>query len=445
MEKNPREIVFNILLNIYKNKSFSNLEINKKIPDIDKRDENLIRELVYGTIENQIYIDYIIAKASKIKIKKIHLNVMTILRMGVYQIIFMEKIPDSAAVNESVKLVKKFSHSGSIGYVNGMLRNISRNREEFLKIEEKDRSQYISIKYSHPKWLVDRWIDEFGLEETERLCIKNNSRPKLNIRVNSLKIGREELRFLLAEKNIITSNCKYAKDGLIVEEANGILDTEEFKNGFFTVQDESSMLVGQILNPKEKSLVLDMCSAPGGKATHIAQRMKNTGKVISRDVYDHKLKLIEDNAKRLGIKNIYTEKHDALALDEKLIGKVDYCLIDAPCSGIGLISRKPEIKYNRKKEDIDNLIDIQYNILNTGKYYVKTGGLLLYSTCTILKEENILIIEKFLKNNKEFKLAKIEELDNADNINTLEKGYIELYPHIHGTDGFFICKMIKEI
>nr|WP_300005803.1 16S rRNA (cytosine(967)-C(5))-methyltransferase RsmB [Tissierella sp.] len=446
MNTNARELAMKILLDINLNKAYSNLTLNKYLKDVtEKKDENLIREIIYGVLENLIYIDYIISKASKVKIKKIHPNILEILRIGIYQLVFMDKIPESAAVNESVKLAKKYGHKGTIGYTNGVLRSISRDREGFMKINAKDKIEYISIKYSHPQELVKRWVDQFGMDFTEKLCSANNTRPELNIRVNSLKTDKDSLRLSLNEQGIKTLEGKYAENALLVKNPFAITQTQEFKQGLFTIQDESSMLVGQIMDPKEGSKVLDVCSAPGGKSTHIAQIMNNKGYILSRDIHPHKINLIEDNVNRLGISIVETEVADALDLDENLIGKFDYCLLDAPCSGLGLIRRKPEIKLNRKAEDIDSLSTLQYNIINTIKDYIKTGGVLVYSTCTIERSENLDLIEKFLEENPEFKLVSIEgRIKNEEEFSTLKDGYIELFPHIHGTDGFFIAKMIKE-
>ena len=446
MDTNAREISMKILLDINKNKAYSNLSLNKYlIGDIEERNENLIREIVFGVLENMIYIDYILSKASKIKINKIHDHILEILRIGIYQIIFMDRIPDSAAVNESVKLAKKYGHKGTIGFTNGVLRSIAREPEKYSKIDVKNKSKYISIRYSHPEELVKRWIDEFGLGFTEKLCQANISRPLLNIRVNTLKASKEDLILSLKEKGFNPREGKYAEDALILKNPFGIIETEEFKEGLFTIQDESSMLVAQIMDPKEGSKVIDVCSAPGGKSTHIAQRMNNKGYILSRDIYPHKIKLMEENIEKLGIDIIETENYDALEKDESLFGKFDYGILDAPCSGLGLIRRKPEIKLNKKNADMLSLSNLQSKMIETIKDYIKVGGYLIYSTCTIGREENLKVIKKFLKANNNFKLVNIEDkLDNHKDLWSLKDGYIELYPHIHGTDGFFIAKMIKE-
>ncbi|WP_242851707.1 16S rRNA (cytosine(967)-C(5))-methyltransferase RsmB [Caloranaerobacter sp. TR13] len=443
--RNSREIAMKILYEVNVKKAYSSISVDKNLrANINELDDLFIRELVYGVLENLIFIDWIIKQYSKVRFSKISPIVKEILRMGIYQIIFMDRVPDSAACNESVKLAKKYSHKGTIGFVNGVLRTISRNKKN-IEIPDKklEPIKYLSIKYSHPEWMIKRWIEEFGFEFTEQLCIANNKKPKLNIRVNTLKISRDELMKKFSNKGIQVYETKYADDGIIVENPVRITNTEEFNKGYFQIQDESSMLVGQVLNPKEDSLVLDVCSAPGGKTTHIAQKMNNKGKIIARDIHEHKLKLVEQNARRLGIDIINTEVFDALVLDTDLVGKIDYCVVDAPCTGFGLIRRKPEIKYNRTLEDIKEINEIQYNILKNSSCYLKQNGILVYSTCTIEKEENIKLIRRFLSENPMYKLVPIEEIRCDDIKISSKNGYIEFFPNIHGTDGFFIAKLIK--
>lgn len=447
MSKTEREIAFTILNDIYNKDGFSNITIERYLKDEnDKRKQNFIRELVYGVLENDIYLEHIISQASKIKMKKIHEMILIVLKMGIYQILFMDSVPSSAAVNESVILTKKHGNKGSIGYVNGMLRNISRNEDEFRDLNIKDPAKRISIQYSHPKWLVDKWIGEYGINFTEDLCSANNEKPSLNITVNTLKTDKEILKTKLKKQGFKIRESDYSEDTLIIKNPFRISKIKEFIDGDFTIQDESSALVAQIMDPKAGSLVVDVCSAPGGKAVHISQKMKNKGRVISRDIHEHKLKLINDNSKRLGIDIIETQLFDALKLDTTLLNSADYVLVDAPCSGLGLIRRKPEIKRNKSQADIDSLTSLQFKILNNASQYLKQGGILVYSTCTLGKSENLGIVNKFLKENSDFISVDIgESIKDARNIGSLNKGYIELYPNIHGTDGFFIAKMKKAI
>ena len=253
---NSREVALNTLLDINKNLSYSNISLSKHINfEMSVQDEGFIRELVYGVLENKTYLDYILSKASKIKLIKLHPAILEILRLGIYQLIFMDRVPTSAAVNESVNLAKKYGHKGSIGFVNGVLRNISRNIENFSKIEVKDKIKFLSIKYSHPEYLVKRFIKEFGFKFTEELLMANNATPKLNIRVNTLKTSKKDLINKLENKGYVVFEGKYANDSLIIDNPSRITSIVEFKEGFFTIQDESSTLVGQILAPKEGSNV----------------------------------------------------------------------------------------------------------------------------------------------------------------------------------------------
>lgn len=442
---NPRELAMQILLDVHENKAYSNLEINKYLKeDIDFRDENLIREMVYGVLENNIYLDYIISKASKLAFKKIHKKILEILRLGIYQILFMDRIPNRAAVDEAVKLAKKHGNRGSIGFVNGILREIVRNTDSYTKVETGDKIKDLSIKYSHPDFLVKEWVEDYGLEFTKNLIKANNKTPNLNIRVNSLKISRDELFKRLSQKGLEMSKGKLAKDCLIIHNPRRITELEEFKKGLFTIQDESSMLVGQLMNPKEGSRIIDISAAPGGKSTHLGQIMNNSGYILSRDIHKHKLRLIEENAKRLGITIIETEMYDGLNFDEKLKESFDYCLLDAPCSGFGIIRRKPEIKLNKGKKDISDLAKLQYKMLDRAKGYIKRGGALIYSTCTISQEENLGLIKEFLAKNKNFSLDKMDKIGEEEGLNNLDQGYIQLFPNIHGTDGFFIARLVKE-
>lgn len=444
MSKTEREIAFSILDDIYNKGAFSNITLEKHLKEKSKRKQNFIREMVYGVLENDIFLEYIISKTSKIRIKKIHKPILIILKMGIYQIFFMDSVPSSAAVNESVILAKKYGNKGSVGYVNGMLRNISRNKEELGDTDIDDPRKRISVKYSHPSWIVDKWIEEYGIKFTEDLCRSNNEKPKLNITVNTLKTSRDDLKSKLEKKGFEIRESKYSADSLIIENPFKISETKEFKDGEFTIQDESSALVAQIMNPEPGSIVIDVCSAPGGKSVHIAQKMQNKGRIISRDIHEHKLNLIRKNTERLGIDIIETEIYDAEEIDDSLINLADYVLVDAPCSGLGLIRRKPEIKINKTQEDINSLSNLQFKILNNAKNYLKVGGTLIYSTCTLGKRENMDIVDKFLKENKEFsKLDLSGPIKNKLDMPSLERGYIELYPNIHGTDGFFIAKMKK--
>lgn len=446
MSRSNRETAFKILMEVNEKGAYSNISINRNIAkEVNELDAAFIRELVYGTLENMIYIDWIIKQFSKVRFKKISPVIKQILRLGIYQIIFMNKIPESAAVNESVKLAKKYSHKGGYGFVNGILRSISRDKNNItVPNKEKNPNEYLSVKYSHPMWMIDRWIKEFGIGFTEELCKVNNEKPKMNVRVNTLKISRDKLIERLKKNGLTSYKTDIADDGIIVENPSRITETEEFQKGFFQIQDESSMLVAQIMNPKQGSLIIDVASAPGGKATHLAQKMNNKGRIIARDIYNHKIKLIRSNAKRLDIDIIEAEKYDAINVDNSLVGIADYCLTDVPCSGLGLIRRKPDIKWNKQNDDIEEICKLQYNIIENASNYLKKGGILVYSTCTIEKDENINLITKFLENHEDFELMGFNDLiKDKSKFTTASEGYLELYPNVHNTDGFFIAKLVK--
>ncbi len=444
--KSSRELILEILLDIDQNKAYSNLSIQKHL-DLEEnfKDENFVRELVYGVIENQIYLDYIIRKNSKVRLKKIHPNVLNLLRMGIYQLLFMDKVPDRASIYETVELAKSYANKGSVGYINGLLRNVSRDKEGALKISANNKLEYISIKTSHPLWLVENIANQYGEDFAMEFCQYNNTKPKLNIRVNSLKTNRESLKARLEDKGLLVSEGKYSNYTLIIENPSRITQLDEFKEGLFTIQDESSSLVAQVMDIEDNMTVIDLCSAPGGKTSHIGERLNNTGRILAFDIHSNKLDLIRSTAYRLGIKNIVLGENDGSVYNEKLDSLGDIVLLDVPCSGLGIMRRKPDIKLNKEETDIIKLNKIQKDILKNGARYVKSGGQLVYSTCTIDKRENIDIIKWFLSENKDFNLVSIGgKLASEDGLNHLNQGYLDLYPHVNGTDGFFIAKMVKE-
>ncbi len=438
---NAREIAYKVLLDVEKNKNYSNMSINKHFKDVrlSNQDRGLATEIIYGVIENKYYIDYMIDKLSKVKTNKMEIYVKTLLRMGIYQIMFLNSISDYAAVNETVNLAKK-KNSKISGFINGILRNVIRQKETIGDIKTRDDVDYLSIKYSYDKWMIRNWMIHFGKEFTEELLEANNERPSIYLRTNTLKITRDELIKKLEEQNIKASKVNVVDEAIKVEHLKDIENNILYKEGLFTVQDISSMLVGKVMNPKENSLVLDVCSAPGGKSTHLATLMKNTGQVVSRDIYDHKLKLINASCKRLGLKNVDVQEYDGMKLDNDSIGKFDYVLADVPCSGLGIIRRKPEIKY-KEKEEFRDLPPIQKKILENASKYVKVGGTLIYSTCTIQDSENIDVIKEFLEKNKNFELVPIEEV--RVDLDNQEKGFMKIYPNVHDMDGFFISKLIR--
>ncbi len=430
-----REAALIVLYKTDKDAAYSNMALKEcflKNKDFSKKDRAFITNLVYGTIKAQITIDYIIGCYSKVKIKKISPYILAILRMGIYQIKFMDKIPDSAAVNESVNLAKRYGHKASAGFVNGILRNVLRNEIEYPE----DELENLSVKYSYPLWLLKRWCEDFGKSFTIDLMESMNKEPEVSLRVNLLKTTPEKLLEVLPDARI----SEISSD-MILSDGFDVGNSEGYKKGLFTPQDISASFSARVLNPKPGEKVLDMCAAPGGKTTHLAEIMENKGEILALDIHEHKIKLIEENAKRLGIDIISAKCADASVKNPEFFGKFQKVLADVPCSGLGIIRRKPDIKLKNKEEGIENL---QYKILKNASKYLAVGGELLYSTCTIDKRENEMVIERFLKENEGFRMVDItENLPEVLRKPECKKGYVTFYPNIDGIDGFFIAKIKK--
>lgn len=435
-----REVALKILYKIDKDEAYSNIALDEEIKanrnKLNEKDIGFISQIVYGVTTWKLTLDVIIKKYSKIKIKKISPWILNILRMGIYQIIFLDKIPKSAAVDESVNLSKRYGHKSSSGFVNAILRKVDiKDYEELFDIENK--LERISKTQSMPIWIVEELLKNNTNNEVEEICKNLNLKPQLSIRVNKLKINKDELKDKLEGKNI---ECKEGilKDFLIIKNAKNIENMEEFKQGLFTVQDESAGLTAIILEPKENERILDACSAPGGKTTYISELMNNTGEIEAWDIYEHRIKLIEENCKRLGVKNVKTQIQDATKKVENK--KFDKILLDVPCLGIGVIKRKPDIKWQRKVEDIKTISKIQYEILDNCSKHLKENGMLVYSTCSILKEENEDIIKEFTEKNANFKIEKISKIEGVSQKEN--EDYLRIIPN-EEQDGFFICKLRK--
>ena len=446
MVDRAREVALKILYKIDKDEAYSNIllndMINKNKEILNKKDIGLISEIVYGVTTWRLTIDEIIKKHSKIRLKKISPWILNILREAIYQIIFLDKIPKSAAVNEGVNLAKKYGNRGSIGFVNAILRKIDEKDYKDL-FAEKNESDRISKTMSMPKWIIEELKND-GLDNKEilEICKNSNIRPKVSIRVNNLKTSKKELKEIL-NKEGIEANDGILDDFLILEKASGIEKLKSFKDGLFTVQDEVAGLTALVLNPSSGKNVLDACSSPGGKTTYLAEIMKNEGNIEAWDIHEHRTKLVEQNAKRLGIKIINTKVEDASIYKKEYENKFDKILLDVPCLGIGVLKRKPDIKWQKKKEDIEEISKIQFNILKTCSNYLKEGGELVYSTCSIFKKENRNLIEKFLNENSNFELKMLNLKEKFFFKYLVDNKFLEVYQN-KKTDGFFICKLVKK-
>ena len=438
-----REIALKALYRIDKEDAYSNIVLDTIIKEnrdkIDDRDIGFISEITYGVVTWRLTLDEIIKKYSNIRLKKISPWILNILRMGIYQIIFLDKVPKSASVNESVNLAKRYGHKSSSSFVNAILRKVDQKDYEAL-FEIEDDMERISKTTAMPVWIIEALLKENSLEKVEEICKASNIRPKIAIRINTLKTNKEEIERLLDGQGM-NYRQGMLEDFLILNKVKNLEKLDLFKNGYFTIQDEGAGLIPIVLNPKPNEVVLDACSSPGGKTTYMAEMMKNKGKIVAWDIHEHRVKLVEENAKRLGIDIIETKCEDATEYKEMYREKFDKILLDVPCLGIGVLKRKPDIKWKRKKEDIEEITKIQKKILETCSKYVKKKGEIVYSTCSIFYEENEGIIEKFLETNQDFERVKITGFPNEKDTNELEK--IQLYQGIEN-DGFYICKLRKN-
>ncbi len=438
MSITARQTAFSILLKIEKDKAYSNIALDSAVREIslDSTDCAFISRLVYGVTERKITLDYVISQFLNQSIKKMKAEVLVILRLGTYQILYMDKIPASAAVNESVSLAKNNKSSYASGVVNAVLRKISLERENVFKSLSGD--ERLSILYSAPIDLVRFLKHHYNEENAEEILKSALNKKEITIRVNTLKTTQNELIEILKKENISTEKTSL-KDALIINTKGAVYELDAYKKGLFYVEDVSSQICVKELGLKENYKLIDICSAPGGKSFTAAQYMNNTGKIYSCDIHKHRVELIKSGAQRLGIKNIIPTVNDATIFNEEFI-EADCVLCDVPCSGLGIIGKKPEIKY-KSLDEIKELIPIQKKILSTASKYVKKGGTLIYSTCSINPNENRKICDWFLKENEDFYSVKV----SPETERCIDEGdYLTLLPHINNCDGFFIAKFIKK-
>lgn len=435
-----REAAFKALLAIERDGSYSNLELSKMLASDELSNKGFIREIVYGVTENKIYLDYILDKFIKKGAAKTKLQALIILRMGVYQILFMNSVPNYAAVNESVALARRFAR-GTDGFINGVLRNFIRNMDSASEIDVKGQLEYLSIRYSCHLKLVEELVSMLGFEHAKVLLEHAGHRPPLSIRVNVAKISVKELADRLRANGFEFEGSKLS-DRVLLVKGGALTEANEYKEGLFSIQSEESCAIADFADAKSTELVIDLCAAPGGKAAAMAEQMLKPststepltktepgiagGKVVALELYEHRAALIEATARRLGLENIEVRCQNAVEQIDALVGKADLVLADVPCSGLGVIRRKPEMKY-RDEFDFDELVEIQKGILETGSSYLKPGGRLIYSTCTINPRENELMVKDFLERHEEF----------------ISEKEVKLSPFDNGYDGFYMNKLKK--
>lgn len=444
---NPRELIVDMLIEITKNGEYSHVVIGQtleKYQYLSKADRSFLKKVTNGTIEQMIYIDYILNHYSKVKVNKMKPMIRSILRSSVYQLYFMDRIPSSAVCNEAVKLTAKRGFHNLKGFVNGVLRTIVREECKEILPPKEHVTEYLSVKYSMPEWLVKQWTMAYGKEQTEHMFEHFLRKKNTTIRCNNSKITSIKLKEKLTEdgvKNIMDTPLSYAFEISGYDYLTGL---SSFREGLFAVQDMSSMLVAEAAGVQENNVCIDVCASPGGKTLHVADKLGGTGKVLCGDVSERKAEKIMENVERMGFENVAVHVWDATEFEEELKETADIVLADVPCSGLGVIGRKPDIKFKMNPEGMEELIPLQRKILANVKSYVKPGGVLMFSTCTVNERENQENVNWFIKENTEFTLEDFSE-QMPEAIKPLVKnGQLQLLPGECNTDGFFIAKLRRK-
>ncbi|HET7579615.1 MAG TPA: 16S rRNA (cytosine(967)-C(5))-methyltransferase RsmB [Bacillales bacterium] len=443
-KQTAREAALDLLVKIEKNEAYSNLLMNKAIEanHFDPKDTALFTRLVYGTVQRRNTLDFYLDTFLK---KSPEQWVRVLLRLAVYQMAYLDRVPDRAVLHESVEIAKRRGHKGIAGLVNGVLRSIQRQGLPNPSDTENSLDQ-LAVETSHPAWLLEQWLSEYDRETVLNICEANNTLPSVTVRTNTVKITRDQLLEKLEDEGIEAVPGTLAPEAIRVEKG-AVQHTKCFQDGLFTIQDESSMLAAHALDVQEGMNVLDGCAAPGGKTTHIAQLMDNTGSVTALDLHKHKVKLIEQQANRLGLTNVTAEALDSRKAEERFPEEAfDRILVDAPCSGFGVIRRKPDIKWGKTSADIERLTMVQTDILEALAKLLKPGGKLVYSTCTIEKKENEGIVAAFLKRHPHFSLDQTLSncLPESAASHIKEEGQLQILPQDFGTDGFYIAKLQRK-
>ena len=475
---NEREIVLAILMEVTENGQYSHIvlrDVLSKYQYLEKRERAFITRVTEGTLEHMIEIDYILNRFSKVKVKKMKPVIRNILRSAVYQIRYMDRIPDRAVCSESVKLAVRRGFSGLKGYVNGVLRSIIREMDDISYPEEP--LEYLSVRYSCPRWIIDLWAQTYSYDVIETVLKDFQEEKPVTIRCCLNRIEPEKLKERLEQKGVTVERHPYLPYAFWISGYDYLEGLESFREGLFTVQDISSMMVGEIADPKAGDYVIDVCAAPGGKALHAAekllmaekalkaepqpeventlveeketgaekQRGQHAGHVEARDLTESKVALIRENIERTGLTNITAVCRDASVPDEASAGQADVVIADLPCSGLGVFGKKPDLKYKASPEGIESLVKLQRQILSCARAYVKPGGALVYSTCTISPEENEGNVRWFLENCPEFSVDDIREKlapQLQDSVGA--DGSIQFLPGVHKSDGFFIARFVRR-
>lgn len=443
---NEREIVLEVLLEITEHGMYSHIvlrDVLNKYQYLEKKERSFITRVTEGTLEHMMEIDYILDQFSKVKVKKMKPVIRNIMRSAVYQMKYMDSVPVSAACNEAVKLAVRKGFGSLRGFVNGVLRNVARNLDQIAYPTEPLRR--LSIQYSMPEWILNLWLKAYDSDIVEQMLQAFQRETPLTIRCNLRMVTPKQLKEHLEAEGVTVKVHPYLEYAFHISGFDYLGDLESFQNGEFSVQDISSMLVSELADPKEGDYVIDVCAAPGGKSLHMAEKLNGSGHVEARDLTEYKVSLIQENIERTGLNNVEAVQQDALIFDETSVGKADIVLADLPCSGLGVLAKKTDLKYKATKEGADSLAKLQREMLKNVQAYVKDEGKLVYSTCTINPAENMDNVHWFLNQYPEFELIDIhgslcEELQK----DVKENGCIQLLPGVHQSDGFFLACMKKR-
>lgn len=441
MKNNPRALAVIALTRVFQNKAYSNIEINNLLQnsDLSDADSRLMTNIVYGVIQHKYVLEYQLKPYLQDKDKKVELWLDLLLMSAIYQLQFLDKIPAHAVLNESTEIAKQKAGRGAGNLVNAVLRNYQRHG--YKELPKSDSVYDLSLRNSVPRWLVDLFIDQQGKAKAKEILGSINQPSHISIRVNTNKTTVADLKEILDKKGFDVSPSKISSVGLICKSGN-LVDTQEFRDGLYTIQDESSMLAAPALDIKPDSKVLDACSAPGGKTTHIASYLKD-GEVVALDIHKHKTKLVRDNGQRMGYGDIIsTGAVDARKAKDLLNTKFDRILVDAPCSGLGLMRRKPELRFFRKPEDLENLQRVQLEILDSMVDLLEVNGKLVFSTCTFDDEENEIVVKKFLDKHLNFDLIPVKHEPALDG--SITHGMLKIFPSDYFTDGFFVAAFVRK-
>lgn len=433
-----RELAMQVLQKVHVEDAYANVALAETLREVrlPERDRRFLTELVYGVTKAGETLDYMIGRYVA-DLRKAQPAIRELLRLGFYQIFLMDRVPPSAACDTAVELAKKHGRRGAESFVNGVLRAALREPER-AALPDGRNAHALALRTWHPKWLVERWVRAYGYERTEALCRCNNTSAPLSVRVNTLRTNRPALLEQFAAAGAEARASVLVPEGILLR-AHGALDElAPLRMGLAQVQDESSMLVAHVLAPEPGMTVIDVCAAPGGKTTHIAQRMENRGRILAFDIYEEKIRRIERNAQRLGISIIEAEVRDARTIGAAYTGQADRVLVDAPCSGLGVLRRKPDARWKKRARDQKTLPPLQCAILASAAEAVKKGGILVYSTCTMEECENAAIVENFLRTHTDFVL---EDAGGFLPVQKTTERMVQIMPETDGPDGFFIARM----